>query len=87
MKRYLLRACYREERALKRMPQFIKPTTSVSPTDYLRNFWCQFYGECAEEAGNRHSYLSCSLCAYRSVHLQDSYYPIDLPHPQVTDTR
>ncbi len=68
-----------EETAMKRAPRFPKPTTNVSPTDYLRNFWCRHYGHCMQEATDRHSYLSCSLCGYKTNHYYNG--TIDSPLP------
>ena len=64
-----------EEIEVKRAPLFPKPTTNVSPTDFLRNFWCRHYDTCMKEASDRHSYLSCSLCRYKSCHFDDGSFP------------
>jgi hypothetical protein len=50
---------------MRRRPLFPTHATGVSPTDYLRNFWCQYYHTCLGEAANQNKYLSCSLCRYR----------------------
>ena len=69
----------KEEIVVKRAPLFPKPTTSVSPTDFLRNFWCRHYDTCLKEASDRHSYLSCSLCRYKSSHHFDGTFESPLP--------
>lgn len=71
---------HKEEIKLKRKPLFPKPTTNVSPTDYLRNFWCNHYDACLEEAANRKSYLSCSLCGFKTVYIHDELYPSGNAH-------
>ena len=50
---------------MRRRPLFPKHVTGVSQTDYLRNFWCQYYDTCLGEAVNHNKYLSCNLCRYR----------------------
>ena len=56
---------------MKKVPLFPKHTTNVSQTDFLRNFWCHHYESCMNEATNRNSYLSCSLCGYKHTHIED----------------
>ena len=67
-------AAEEEEIDLKRTPLFPKPTTNVSPTDFLRNFWCCHYDTCMKDASDRHSYLSCSVCGYKSSHYYDGTF-------------
>ena len=72
-------AAEKEEIIVKRAPLFPKPTTNVSPTDFLRNFWCGHYETCLQEASDRHCYLSCSLCGYKTNHFHDNSFPSPFP--------
>jgi hypothetical protein len=69
----------KEEIVVKRAPLFPRPTTNVSPTDFLRNFWCRYYDTCLQEASDRHSYLSCSLCGYKANHHFDGTFESSPP--------